>query len=221
MATRSREPNREPSEADASDAGRRTQTTHPARRLVERRQATSRDGWNVPSKQRVAGSNPAGRAHEVFTFGWGSFSRLGLKFRAGWWSWPGPGWFQGAVGAFSAVLGFCLACEGMLAPPCGAGDRGGGAGEGGCRGGAAADMAGFLRRRRRVFGGRPLAARRPFSSWRAFQAARMRWLRTASSAVVNSMSGARPVRRHQPRLMVLVAGSLAVAKPRSAPLRRA
>ena len=40
-------------------------------------------------------------------------------------------------------------------------------------------------------------------------------------AGVNSMRGARPMRRHQPRLMSLVAGSLAVAKPRSAPVRRA
>jgi hypothetical protein len=32
--------------------------------------------------------------------------------------------------------------------------------------------------------------------------------------------GARPVRRHQPRLMSLLAGSLTVAKPRSAPVRR-
>jgi hypothetical protein len=48
-----------------------------------------------------------------------------------------------------------------------------------------------------------------------------RWLRTISRVVVNSISGARPIRRHQPRLMVLVAGSLAVAKPRSALVRRA
>ena len=37
----------------------------PARRLIGRRQATSRDGPNVPSKQRVAGSNPAGRAKKT------------------------------------------------------------------------------------------------------------------------------------------------------------
>jgi hypothetical protein len=49
----------------------------------------------------------------------------------------------------------------------------------------------------------------------------MRWLRTMSSVVVNTISGAGPMRRHQPRLMSLVAGSLAVAKPRSAPVRRA
>ena len=30
---------------------------------IGRNRATSRDGSNVPSKQRVAGSNPAGRAH--------------------------------------------------------------------------------------------------------------------------------------------------------------
>ena len=35
------------------------------------------------------------------------------------------------------------------------------------------------------------------------------------------ISGARPIRRHQPRVMSLVAGSLVVAKPRSAPVRRA
>src|SRR5690242_17025254 len=78
-----------------------------------------------------------------------------------------------------------------------------------------------LRRRRRVFGGRPWAARRSLSSCLAFQACRIRWLRTISRAVVNSMRGARLIRRHQPRLMSLVAGSLAVAKPRSAPVRRA
>ena len=35
-----------------------------------------------------------------------------------------------------------------------------------------------------------------------------------------SISGARPVRRHQPRAVSLLAGSFAVAKPRSAPVRR-
>jgi len=49
----------------------------------------------------------------------------------------------------------------------------------------------------------------------------MRWLRTMSSTVVDSISGVRPIRRHQPRLMSLLAGSLVVAKPRSAPVRRA
>jgi len=65
-----------------------------------------------------------------------------------------------------------------------------------------------------------LAARRWLSSCRAVQACRMRWLRTTSSTAVNSIRGARPVRRHQPRAMSLAAGSLAVAKPRSAPVRR-
>jgi len=78
-----------------------------------------------------------------------------------------------------------------------------------------------LRRRLRVFGGRPLAARRWLSSCRVFQAARMRWLRTVSSAAVNSIRGAAPIRRHQPRAMLLAAGSLVVAKPRPAPVRRA
>src|ERR1700761_316814 len=36
-----------------------------AKRLIERRQATRRDGSMVPSKQRVAGSNPAWRATPV------------------------------------------------------------------------------------------------------------------------------------------------------------
>jgi len=89
-------------------------------------------------------------------------------------------------------------------------------------GGAAARLARVVRlRRRRVFGGRPREARRWLSSCRAFQAVMMRWLRTMSRVVVNSISGARPMRRHQPRLMSLLAGSLAVAKPRSAPVRRA
>ena len=44
------------------DALRQSATISTARWLVERRQATSRDDSNVPSKQRVAGSNPAGRA---------------------------------------------------------------------------------------------------------------------------------------------------------------
>ena len=42
-----------------------------------------------------------------------------------------------------------------------------------------------------------------------------------SSVVVNSMRGASPMRRHQPRAMSVAAGSLTVAKPRSAPVRRA
>ena len=42
----------------------------------------------------------------------------------------------------------------------------------------------------------------------------MRWLRTTSKVAVNSISGASPMSRHQPRLMSLAAGSLMVAKPR-------
>ena len=51
------------------------------------------------------------------------------------------------------------------------------------QGGLAARAARVLRRRLRVFGGRPLAARREFSSCRVFQAARMRWLRTTNPLV--------------------------------------
>ena len=60
-----------------------------------------------------------------------------------------------------------------------------------------------------VFWAEPAAARRWFSSCRASHAARIRWLRTISRVVTNSVKGARPMRRHQPRLMSLVAGSLA------------
>jgi hypothetical protein len=56
-----------------------------------------------------------------------------------------------------------------------------------------------LRRRRRVFGGSPAAARRALSACRASQAARMRWLRTIGSTVVNSIRGGSAMRRHQPR----------------------
>src|SRR5262249_43126558 len=89
------------------------------------------------------------------------------------------------------------------------------------QGGPAARAVGGLRRRWRVLGGGPLAGGRAFSCWRVFQVCRMRWLRAISSVVANSISGARPMSRHQPRLMSLVAGSLVVAKPRSAPVRRA
>ena len=44
---------------------RQPATKAAARWLVERRQATSRDPSEVPSKQRVAGSNPAGRARAL------------------------------------------------------------------------------------------------------------------------------------------------------------
>src|SRR5229473_4847881 len=78
-----------------------------------------------------------------------------------------------------------------------------------------------FRRRLRVLGGRPAAARRWLSAWRAFQAARMRWLRTACRQASQNASGVRPMRRHQPRETVLPAGSLIVEKPRSALVRRA
>ena len=78
-----------------------------------------------------------------------------------------------------------------------------------------------LRRRRRVLGGRPAAARRVLSCWRWSHAIRMRWLRTAVRQASQSMSGARPISRLQPRAMLLLAGSLAVEKVRSAPVRRA
>ena len=58
-------PNREPMETDAVRLLRQSATIIAARWLVGRHQATSRDGSNVPSKQRVAGSNPAGRASQV------------------------------------------------------------------------------------------------------------------------------------------------------------
>jgi hypothetical protein len=64
------------------------------------------------------------------------------------------------------------------------------------QGGPAARSARVLRRRLRVFGGSP-AARRWLSSYRAVQACRMRWLRTISKVAVNSISDARPMRRHQ------------------------
>jgi hypothetical protein len=53
------------------------------------------------------------------------------------------------------------------------------------------------------------------------QAVRIRWLRTVSRQASQGVSGVRPMRRVQPRAMLLLAGSLAVAKPRSAPVRRA
>ncbi|HCU91939.1 MAG TPA: hypothetical protein DHU96_04085 [Actinobacteria bacterium] len=50
---------------------------------------------------------------------------------------------------------------------------------------------------------------------------RIRWLRTASSVAVSKVIAVRPVSWHQPRLVSLLAGSLAVAKVRSAAVRRA
>jgi len=55
---------------------------------------------------------------------------------------------------------------------------------------------------------------------RAVQAVRMRWLRVMSSVAVKSVSAVSPGRRHQPRVMSLVAGSLAVEKVLSAAVRR-
>jgi hypothetical protein len=94
-------------------------------------------------------------------------------------------------------------------------------GLGGHGGAAAAAAAGVLLRRRRILGGSPLAARRAFSSRRAFQAALMHWLWTASSTVVNSISGVSPVRWHQPQAVQPAAGFLTAAKRRPAAVRRA
>jgi hypothetical protein len=88
-------------------------------------------------------------------------------------------------------------------------------------GGPAARLARVWRRRLRVFGGSPAAARRALSAWRASKAVRMRWLRMASRQASQSVIGVRPVRRHQPRAMLVVAGSLMVEKVRSEPVRRA
>src|SRR5215472_723679 len=88
-------------------------------------------------------------------------------------------------------------------------------------GGAAGGAAGVVRRLVRVFGGgRPAAARRAMAAWRASNAARMRWLRAVRAQASQSVSGVRPVRRHQPRAMLVVAVSLMVEKPRSALVRR-
>ncbi len=83
--------------------------------------------------------------------------------------------------------------------------RRGGAGYGG-----AARLASVARRRRRVLGGSPVAARWASRAWRAVQAAMIRWLRTTSRLAVNKVIAVRLMRRHQPWLMSLVAGSLAV-----------
>jgi len=79
----------------------------------------------------------------------------------------------------------------------------------------------WRRRRFRVFGGSPAAARRAASAWRVSQAVRMRWLRTASRQASHRVSEVTPVRRHQPRAMLVVAVSLMVEKVRSEPVRRA
>ena len=86
--------------------------------------------------------------------------------------------------------------------------------------GPAASWARLVRRRLRVRGGRPAAARRALSVWRAWWAVRMRWLRMTSRQASHSVSGVRPVSRHQPRAMLLLAVSLMVALTRSALVRR-
>ena len=174
-------------------------------------------------KEKVYGSNSVTGLQEVFTFQWGLFSRLGLTFRPAGSLWSPCRGLRARGGAWSAGLSCVRACFAWLWRLSWLVVAGAGlvvvavAGQGG----PAASPARVLRRRLRVFGGSPAAARRWVSSCRAFQAARMRWLRTTSSTVVNSIRGAGPIRRHQPRVMSLVAGSLAVAKPRSAPVRRA
>jgi hypothetical protein len=50
-----------------------------------------------------------------------------------------------------------------------------------------------FRRRLRVLGGSPAAARRWLSAWRAFQAVRIRWLRTACRQASQNASGVRPM----------------------------
>ena len=82
-------------------------------------------------------------------------------------------------------------------------------------------LASVVRRRRRVLGGSPFAARWTSQAWRASQASRMRWLRAMSRVAVNKVIAVRPIRRHQPREMSLLDGSLVVEKVRSAPVRRA
>jgi hypothetical protein len=120
----------------------------------------------------------------------------------------------GLAGCFAGLIGgrrLCLPCLGRVVLVSGL------PGAGSLRvaqGGPAARLGRVVRRRRRrVLGGSPAAARRVLSSWRAFHAARIRWLRSASRHVVMSSSGVRPIRRHQPREMSLLAGSLMVAKP--------
>src|ERR1700684_1752322 len=55
-----------------------------------------------------------------------------------------------------------------------------------------------MRRGRRVLGGRPAAARRASSAWRASQAVRMRWLRTASRQAGRRGAGGGPLSRGPP-----------------------
>src|ERR1035437_4410222 len=88
-------------------------------------------------------------------------------------------------------------------------------------GGPAARLARVVRRRLRVLGGRPAAARLSLSAGRGWWASRMRGLRTARRQASHSESGVTPMRRHQPRAMLVAAGSLMVAKVRSGLVRRA
>src|SRR5712691_12607228 len=88
-------------------------------------------------------------------------------------------------------------------------------------GGAVVRLASVVRRLRRVLGGSPAAARWASRAWRASPASMMRWLRTMGRVAVNKVIAVRPIRRHQPREMSLLAGSLAVEKVRSAAVRRA
>ena len=76
------------------------------------------------------------------------------------------------------------------------------------------------RRRFLVLGGGPAAARLLLSVWRVVQVVRIRWLRAASRHAIQRASGVRPVSRHQPRAMLVVAVSLMVALTRSAAVRR-
>ncbi len=165
---------------------------------------------------------------EVFiTFRWGPCSRLGFVLivtRGSVILAAGCGG-RSVDGSYSLYRFSCVraGCGHAAAVVCVRGGAGGWARCGrGVHGGAAARLARVVRlRRRRVLGGRPWEARRALWSCRAFQAVMMRWLQTMSRVVVNSISGARPMRRHQPRPVSLLVGSLAVAKPRSAPVRRA
>lgn len=114
---------------------------------------------------------------------------------------------EAVCGHAAAVVPCCLAdvgCAGDGAVPGGLGRACGEGGEG-----LAAALAGSR--------GRPLAARRAFSSWRAFQVRRMRWLRTTSSTAVNSMRGvSQEAERQTPDRMVsarLTCGQLPAQTP--------
>jgi hypothetical protein len=78
-----------------------------------------------------------------------------------------------------------------------------------------------LRRRRLALGAGPAAKRLASSPWRASKAPSTLRLRTARQQVMNTSIGARPVSRHQPREMSLLAGSFMVEYVRSAAVRRA